>query len=240
MKSKSMLKIATKFAPEESAFRIAWQAGFRFAEFYLNPDILEDVRGITELAIEYPFEYVPHFPNKKVTKKTAQACAWLYDKLDCDAMVIHQPMIDEWGERLLQWNPNIRFAVENHYLDETQFWNWAENNPGLNLDIEHLWKFTLQDAELSKVESFLNQFLERYHEKLNHIHLPGYVPGYDEHRPMYCSRPLMETVWPLLEKYGYSFFVVSEINKQYQTYQDLRMDALLYEGWQSKPKKMKS
>ncbi len=231
-----MLKIATKFAPDEATLSLAWRAGFRYGEFFLTPEILAKVNAIVKTAQNYPIEYVPHFPNKKVTKNTAQACVDLYKRLDCKAMVIHQPMLDQWGASIQEWHPDICFAVENHYLTEEQFWEWADKNPGLNLDIEHLWKFTLQDAPLPQVVEFFSKFLDRHADKLNHIHLPGYIPGADEHRPMYCSRELMYAVWPLLEKKQYTGLIVSEINKQYQTFQDLRMDALLFEGWHSQQK----
>ncbi len=226
-----MLKIATKFAPETPAFERAWRAGFRYAEFYLSADLLENVKKIIATAREYPFEYVPHFPNKKVTEKTVAAAVELYRQLGCRTMVIHQPMIDQWGATLKTLHPEIRLAVENHYLDEKQIWDWAEKNPGLNLDIEHLWKFTLQDGPRDKVLDLVARILDKHLDKLNHIHLPGYVPGHDEHRPMYCSRELMFEIWNLLRKKKYAHFMVSEINSQYQTFEDLKMDVLLFERW---------
>ena len=226
-----MLKIATKFAPHPAGFETAWQAGFRFAEFWLNGDWLQRVDDIIHQAKQYPLRYVPHLPNKHVQEITIQQTVQLYQQLDCQALVLHQPMMDLWGHELRAQCPGIRLAVENHILNEKEFWHWAESNPGLNLDVEHFWMFTLKDAPLARLEKTLVRFLENHSGRLNHVHLPGYVPGYEEHRPMYCSRELMFLVWDLLEQHAYAGFVVSEVDSAYQTPQDLRMDLLLFERW---------
>lgn len=226
-----MLKIATKFAPEVPAFETAWKAGFRFAEFWLSTDLLKRVDTIVEQAKRYPLAYVPHLPNKKVDKNAVERVIRLYRGLNCQAMVLHQPMMDAWGAAFAEQAPEMKLAVENHVLDEEQFWDWAEKNPGLNLDVEHLWLFTLKGATLNQVSETLARFLKKYKQKLNHVHLPGYIPGGDEHRPMYCSRDFVFMVWDQLHAAGYEQFVVSEVNGSYQTLQDLKMDLLLFERW---------
>ena len=226
-----MLKIATKIVPEPASFQRAWSAGFRFVEFWLNAELLSDVDTIIKTAQQYPFQYVPHFPNKKNDEQSVQQAIKLYRELNCEAIVIHQPMIDTWKETFVAQEPEIRFAVENHRLSVEKFWEWAEKNPGLNLDVEHLWKFTLKNSSLDEVLAMLEQFLDRYSEKLYHVHLPGYVPGAEEHRPMYCNRDFVHGVWERLENVNYRGLVVSEINSEYQTDQDLKMDQLLFERW---------
>ncbi len=226
-----MLKIATKFVPASVDFLRAWVAGFRYAEFWLSSDLLQDVEQIIKIAKKYPCEYVPHFPNKKNDAQSVKQAVKLYRELDCHAMVIHQPMFDAWENEFASREPAIRLAIENHQLNEKEFWNWADNNPGLNLDVEHLWKFTLKDAPLDRVLKMLDKFLDRHANKLYHVHLPGYVPGEQEHRPMYCNREFVFGVWDLLEKANYRGLIVSEVNAEYQTEQDLRMDALLFERW---------
>lgn len=226
-----MLKIATKFVPDSADFLRAWIAGFRYAEFWLSAELLQDVTRIAKTARKYPLEYVPHFPNKKNDIRSVKNAIKLYQELNCQAMVIHQPMFDEWKDEFASRSPSIRLAVENHQLNEKEFWQWAENNPGLNLDVEHLWKFTLKDCPLDRILKFFNKFLDRFADKLYHIHLPGYLPGEKEHRPMYCSREFVFGVWELLENIEYHGLVVSEINAEYQTEHDLRMDVLLFELW---------
>ena len=156
----------------------------------------------------------------------------MYDELRCRAIVMHHPMHERYAEELLQINPSLRLGVENLKLSLPQFNAWAEQQPLLTLDVEHLWKFTLNDSPLSLLLDTLEGFLARYAHKLIHVHMPGYLPGYDEHRPMYCSREMVLTVLSLLEDVGYSEFVVSEVNQEYQTSCDLKMDMLLIERWQ--------
>jgi len=231
-----MLKIATKFIPKPENFTRAWSAGFRFAEFWLSAELLNDADQIVETAKDYPFGYVPHFPNRKVNEQGVKQAIRLYRELNSQALVIHQPMFDTWQKEFLSRDPKIRLAVENHRLDEKSFWQWAEKNPGLNLDVEHLWKFTLQDSPLAHLLKTLEKFLGRYAAKLYHVHLPGYTPGAEEHRPMYCNRNFVFGVWGLLEEFGYEGLVVSEVDKEYQTDQDLQMDMLLFERWWSNKK----
>ncbi len=226
-----MLKIATKFAPTSAAFAQAWQAGFRYAEFWLSASLLQEVGQIIARAQRYPFGYVPHLPNKQVESETIEQTARLCQELRCPALVLHQPLMDRWGDELQARLPEVSLAVENHVLNEAEFESWAEKNPGLNLDIEHLWKFTLRNAPLSRLEQTLADFLRRHGHKLQHVHLPGYLPGQEEHRPMYCSRELMYVAWQQLHDLGYEGLVVSEINSPYQNPQDLRMDMLLFERW---------
>ncbi|MEM9658362.1 MAG: hypothetical protein AAF961_08380, partial [Planctomycetota bacterium] len=64
-----------------------------------------------------------------------------------------------------------------------------------------------------------------------HIHLPGYVPGGEEHRPMYCSRDMVFEVLSLLADREFDAFVVSEVDAMFQNVHELRMDVLLYERW---------
>ena len=110
----------------------------------------------------------------------------------------------------------------------------AERNPGLTLDVEHLWKFTLGDASLEILLDSLRVFLTHYGHKLRHVHLPGYWPGFPEHRPMYCARDMIFPVFSLLAEAGYEGFVVSEVELEYQNVHELRMDVLLHEAWREK------
>ena len=229
-----MLKLATKFLPELSALEVAYQAGFRNAEFWLDADWLGRWQEIARLARHYPLRFVPHFPNEgNMEDATLADTAELYRALDCRAVVIHQPMFDKYQARLLQLEPTMRLAVENHRLTPARFEDWAEKNPGLTLDVEHLWKFTLEDAPLPELLARVREFLDRHHAKLRHVHLPGYVPGYEEHRPQYCSRDMVFGVLSLLAEYEFEGLVVSEVGPEFQNPIDLRMDSLLFDSWRT-------
>src|SRR6202011_3008068 len=107
-------------------------------------------------------------------------------------------LFDKYQQALLALEPGIRLAVENHHLNPADFTAWAERNPGLTLDVEHLWKFTLEDVPLSRLLEEVRTFLKRFGDKLRHVHLPGYWPGLAEHRPMYCAREMVLPVLSLL------------------------------------------
>ena len=157
----------------------------------------------------------------------------LYQQLGCKALIIHQPMFDRFQQTLLSLDPTLGLAIENHKLTPEGFRDWAERSPGLTLDVEHTWKFTLKDAPLSTLLEFLKDFLDRYASKLLHVHLPGYWPGLAEHRPLYCSRDMVFAVLTLLQKVDYKGLIVSEVNPPFQNPFDLRMDVLLFDSWRN-------
>jgi sugar phosphate isomerase/epimerase len=227
-----MLKLATKFAPRPSAFETAYATGFRNAEFWLDAAILADWPTVVQHARQYPLSYALHFPNRlDLNSDTLHATVELCRGLNCNALVIHQPMYDKYHAALLRLEPELRLAVENHKLSLDGFAAWAEHNPGLALDVEHLWKFTLRDGPLHALLEQVRTFLTRYGNKLRHVHLPGYWPGFAEHRPLYCAREMVFPVLSLLAEAGFEGLVVSEVSPEFQNRYDLRMDVLLYDHW---------
>lgn len=226
-----MLKIATKFVPEAESFEQAVQGGFEFGEFWLNEEWLVKADVIIERARRFPLAYVPHFPNKPVSSAAIEGVVKLYRELGCQAMVIHDPMFRRQSEDLLRLEPGLRLGVENHRLTPKEFEEWATFYPGLTWDVEHFWKFTHADCPLKEVLQHARSFLERHHSKLRHVHLPGYVIGEEEHRPMYCNRDFVMGMFDLFSTFGFKGLIVSEVEKEFQNPQDLRMDVLLYQRW---------
>jgi hypothetical protein len=229
-----MLKLATKFSPDRVALERAYVAGFHYAEFYLDETVLDRWQSVAEQALAYPLGYALHFPNRlSLPPEALEAAVALYQRLGCKALVIHQPMFDRFHQTLLSLDPALGLAIENHKLTPEGFWDWAERSPGLTLDVEHTWKFTLKDAPLSTLLDFVKEFLDRYASKLLHVHLPGYWPGLDEHRPLYCSREMVFAVLSLLQQVDYQGLIVSEVNTPFQNPFDLRMDVLLFDRWRN-------
>jgi hypothetical protein len=230
-----MLKLATKFTPQLAALENAYRAGFRYAELWLGPEVLANWQTVLEQLRAYPNAYVLHFPNRlELTAEALGRTVALYRQLHCQCMVIHQPMHDKFRTPLLRLEPTLRLAVENSKLNVEEFAHWAERNDGLALDVEHLWKLTLQDSSLDTLLDAMRQFLTRFSAKLLHVHLPGYLPGYQEHRPMYCAREMIFPVLSLLEEFRFAGLVVSEADPEYQNSSELQMDVLLFEAWRNR------
>lgn len=227
-----MLKIATKFSPMEQHFETARAAGFRHAEIWLDDAVLRDWQNVAARARRFDMEHVLHFPNQlKLTQATLAEAVELYRALQCQCMVIHQPQFKAYAETLCRLHPGVRLAVENHKLNLEELEDWAETNPGLTLDVEHVWKFTLHDAPLSQLLETVHSLLKRWGPKVRHVHLPGYLPGCREHRPMYCARDMIFPVLSLLNEIDFRGLVVSEADLEYQTLNELRMDLLLCDTW---------
>ena len=89
------------------------------------------------------------------------------------------------------------------------------------------------DEALACARVLVPQFRDRapLADKLRHVHLPGYLPGFPEHRPMYCARDMVFGVLALLAEFRFEGLIVSEVNAEYQNPNDLRMDVLLFETW---------
>lgn len=231
--SRPMFHLATKLKPRLEALQLAHAAGFRAAEFWTDAAVLTRAEEIAAYAGELGMRHVIHFPNRgDLPEESLRQAAMLYDRLGSRAMVIHRPMHDRYAERLREINPALRLGVENHRLSIDQFEEWAKRNEFLTLDVEHLWKFTLNDGPPAQLLEAVESFLTRHAEKLVHVHLPGYVPGFEEHRPMYCSREMVTAVLTMLADAGFDGLVVSEVNREYQNACDLRMDVLLGMRWQ--------
>ena len=229
-----MLKLATKFQPETHALETAYRAGFRFAELWLGATVLAQWPSALERARAYPNGYVLHFPNSlDLNAEMLKATVALYRQLDCRCLVIHQPMHDKFAGALQALDPELRLAVENHKLTPAELDRWAESNAGLTLDVEHLWKFTLRDGSLDDLLKHARILIARLGDKLLHVHLPGYWPGFDEHRPMYCARDMIFPILSILDDAHFQGFVVSEVDRAYQNLAELRMDALLFETWRT-------
>jgi hypothetical protein len=229
-----MIGIATKFAPTAAAYAAAREAGFRRFELWTDAAVLAGWQEVVALAAAAPGEHVLHFPNKldQLPETLAHAAA-LYRALGCQTMVIHQPHVDRHGPALLALDPALRLAVENHKLTPGAFRDWAGRNEWLTLDVEHLWKFTLRDAPLTELLAAVGAFLAEFGGKLRHVHLPGYLPGQPEHRPMVCSRDMVLGVLSLLEAARFGGFIVSEVNEEFQNVDDLHMDVLLFRRWRA-------
>jgi sugar phosphate isomerase/epimerase len=229
------LKLATKFDPQQPKVDTAHRAGFRYAEIWLDQTVLANWQSVADCLRGYPLGYALHFPNKlNLGPLALKQTVSLYRQLGCRVLVIHQPMHDKFRAPLLALDADLCLAVENHRLNPAEFEEWAERNSALTLDVEHLWKFTLGDGGLATVLDSVRAFLARFGNKLRHVHLPGYWPGFREHRPMYCAREMVLPIFSLLAEARYEGFIVSEVEPEYQNLYELNMDVSLNEIWREK------
>jgi len=227
------MRLATKVAPLKKKFRLAWECGFQNAEIWLSRQILAlGAARVLEEIPPLPLGYVLHFPNKgPLSAEDLDAAVTLYRELGCQAMVIHEPMLTDYAEPLLDRCVRVRLAVENGRNAGSEFDAWAQRHRWLTLDVEHLWKYALGDAPLPVLEKTLESFLLDFGEKVIHVHLPGYVPGKAEHRPVSSNPELARIVWDLLDEFGYREFVVSETKLKLQTRENLWRDTSLFREW---------
>ncbi|MCP4857258.1 MAG: hypothetical protein GY903_22475 [Fuerstiella sp.] len=227
-----MLKLATKFLPEPFAFQQAYDAGFRNAELYLNAAVLERVDEVVRISRDLEMDFALHFPNKpELNEVHLRNCCRLADELDVSAIVIHEPMYRRYAEPLRVIDSMIPLAIENQRVPADSFAAWVHERGSVTLDIEHIWKFSLHDAPIEKLFALVRDVFERASECIRHIHMPGYLPGPTEHRPMYTSREFCMGVFDILADHDFAGVVVSEVDMPFQNCFELRMDTLLFERW---------
>ena len=227
-----MLTLSTKFKPHQPAFETALAAGFQAVEFWLDAELLAHADEIADLANNYPFRYALHFPNGgSISDNALRSAVTLYRRLNCTAMVIHQPMFDRHQAALLKLDPELDLAIENHVLELDRFEQWAECSPGLTLDVEHLWKFTLHNAPFATLIGHVERFLEKYAGKLQHVHLPGYQPGGEEHQPVHYNEEMATEVMTRLADHGFTKLVVSELDSPFQSLESLKEDVEMFDRW---------
>lgn len=227
-----MLTLATKFVPERSAFQTAFDAGFKAAEFWLDARLLSESSTIAAVAGDFPLRYALHFPNQgPISVEALRGAVNLYRDLKCTAMIIHQPMFDRYADALREMAPELDLAIENHILDLPRFERWSDQSPGLTLDVEHLWKFTLNDAPLTTLLEHVERFLDRHASRLHHVHMPGYQPGGEEHYPIHYNSELAIEVLTRLASHGFTKLVVSEADTPFQSREFLLKDTALFDQW---------
>ena len=227
-----MLTLATKFSPLAESFETALAAGFRAAEIWLDASWLSRQEEVVGIASQFPFRYALHFPNHgPITEEGLQSAVTLSHRLNSTAMIIHQPMYDRYGEMLLKIDPDLDLAIENPVLDLEGFERWADRSPGLTLDVEHLWMFTLHDAPFATLLHHVDRLLQRHAGKLQHVHLPGYRPGDIEHQPIHFNEELGREILTRLSDHGFSKLVVSEADTAFQTAEFLERDVAFFDRW---------
>ncbi len=233
-----MLKFATRAAPKTKRLENAYQSGFRFVELPLTAKLVDDWKKVAAIATGYDMRYELHFPNRApLTRQQLKKIAKLYCHLDCEVMVIHQPMFRLYCQDMAELVPDLCLAVENHRLNKKNFWRWAENHQWLTLDVEHLWKHTLKQAPLPELHSVLKKFLKKHGSQLRRVHLPGYEPGGREHQPASFNPKLARKVFTALSKIDYQGLVVSEARPSLQKTKFFHRDVAMYETWNQERKK---
>ena len=229
-----MLKLATKLQPNRQTLELAYRAGFRHTELFLDEQNLLKWQQTLETCREFPFTYVPHFTNKTISTEALEGILHLYHELNCQAMVIHEPMFAKYEQEIKSRMPRVRLGIENHFKNPAQLQEFAQSATYITLDIEHLWVLTWPKISQQDLLEKFKQFWNEFGDKVIHIHFPG--PRADEpfqHRPMYNNRELVFAVFDHLHSCGYKGLIVAEVDQYYQTYPELHMDVLLFESWRN-------
>jgi len=228
-----MFELATKFKPDVALpFEIAVAAGYRCAELWTGPAILDSLSNVIALAHRFPLRYALHFPNRRdLTPEQLRSVVELYRALECRSMTIHQLEYDRYAPQLAELDAGLCLAVENGDLTAAELSAWAERNSYLTLDAEHAWMYSNAGRTREEALAAIGELLAAHGRKLRHVHLPGNRGGPEEHRPMTESPEFVTAVFDRLAAAGFAGFVVSEVDQEYQTLEVLVEDRRLFETW---------
>ena len=225
-----MFKFATRIVPEQSAFELVRNAGISAVEIRVNADSLLNSTEIAQLAAGLSTSIV--FPARlEVTDECLESCIELCHATGSQTLVIHEPMFEKFADQLEARDSKLDLAVENGPMPLARLAAWAEKYSRLTLDVEHFWKFSLNDCPLEQMLPHLTNFWKVYGGKIRQVHLPGYRPGLEVHRPMHANRELAQQVLTLLRDNNFQGMVVSEVAEEFFNHRELTMDAMLFEAW---------
>lgn len=225
-----MIQFATKFFPNPENFENAYRAGYEFAELALDSNRLMSKQTLSKIGRSYEFDYAMHFPvETNLRQEIVSNVISLMSELNSSVLVIHPEAYQKYREEL---KPIIeKVCIENREYELSQLEHWAESFQNLTLDIEKVWLHGMPESNAAEFFGFIESFIGQWAHKIKHVHLSGFVPGFDPKRPMYCSKELAFVVLNSLRDAGFAGKVVATASPELQTLQSLRMDRLLFDQW---------
>lgn len=206
--------LAAKCAPDKSILANIAKAGLEAAELYLSKTILKETPRIIEMCKEFPLRYAIHAPIDGQALQETAACA---QAINAEAVVFHNIYWeDEWEGivQLFRDKTDAKLCIENTLSANEIFKFVRRYGMGICLDFEHL---QLECAGLW--EEHLPSLVSR----TSHIHLTGYTYGSTLwHTPIHHSPKTNELLFDLIQKTGYTGFIVSEAGVKHQTYEEFK------------------
>ena len=231
-RSTTRLKLATRFYPEPQTFKRATRAGFQCAELLTYVGVLANWEAVASMARQFPLQYTIRFPKDgELTPWLLDGAVALYRELACQEMIIQARMYKHYVQRLSRGSHPCALP------SKTAVWTAGGSTAGPARDVgSRSTSSTSGDIRYKTPRSKPSwlpwmRFLAVHAGKLRHVHLPGYRPGGNEHRPMYCGAEMVYAVLSRLARAGFTGRVVSEVRSDYQTYKNLRKDVVLFADW---------
>jgi len=212
--------LAAKSAPEEKIFLDILNADIKAVELYLSEKVLEHTDKISALCAKFPFRYAIHAPPSGCQ---IDKLAELTQAIHSEVVVFHNIFWeDEWpGIAEAFKKTRAKVCIENTYSVHEPVKFERRYGFGRCVDIEHL--------QMECCGVYEEEFI-RVLKQASHIHLTGYKFGGTKwHTPIHHSLSHGKYLMNLLEKAGYSGFVVSEARVSFQTYKEFKK---LAEFWQ--------
>ena len=228
-----MFSLATKFSPEAANFEKACCSGYDHAELFLTPTRLMSWRTLSKIARSYEMNYVLHFPTcSKAPHETSEEVVLLAQDINCRTISVHENCL-ETAMGIREIDPQLQLCVENQSVELEKLDSWIAANEFITLNVENLWKQTLQDDDFSELESVIRRLFHRHRERIRSVHLSGYRPGRESKTPLAKSAEFTNRIFDILLAENFDGIVVGEIDVQHQTSELLKADLALFHRWQN-------
>jgi len=227
MSEKEKIVLAVKCAPKENILKNIRESGINAVELYLSKEILKDINHVINLCKKFPLRYAIHAPGDG---SSIEKLKELSRSIKAEVIVFHNVYWeDEWNgiiEGLKGHEAHL--AVENTYSTHEPIKFMRRYGLKRCLDLEHL---QMECAGVFE-EIFISVIKEA-----SHIHLTGYVHGSELwHTHIHHSPEHGTYMLGLLEKAGYSGFVVSEAKETFQTKDEFKKLKDFYDTWEKSGK----
>jgi sugar phosphate isomerase/epimerase len=217
--------LAAKSAPDTRILSMIQKAGINAVELHLSPGDLRNIRLTKKTCAYFDFQYAVHSPNSEFEPLRL---AELVDAIGAKIVVFHDIYWeDEWAKIARAFKKvDARLCVENTHSVHEPVKLMRRFGVSRCVDVEHL------QMECGGV--YAEEFIKVF-KQASHIHLTGYKFGGTKwHTHIHHSPRHGKYLMKLLEKAGYSGFVVSEARVGFQAYREFNNLAKFWKGFEAR------
>ena len=222
MTNTGKIVLAAKCAPRIEILSSINKANIEAVELFLSEKEIKDINSVINLCKQFPLRYALHAPDDIFE---AEILADLAQSINAEVVVFHNIYWEEeWSEiastfRKIKAKP----CIENTFSVHEPLKFIRKYGFGRCLDLEHL--------EMECMGIYEEAFV-KIMGTASHIHMTGYMFGTELwHTHIHQSPEHSIRFLNMLERSGFSGFVVSEATMSLQTYGDFQKLSDFFSNW---------
>lgn len=224
MTNTGKIVLAAKCAPRIEVLSAINNAKIEAVELFLSRKEIENANSVVNICKKFPFRYSLHAPEDVFE---TERLADLAQSINAEVVVFHNIYWDdEWSEIASFFSKvKAKPCIENTYSVHEPIKFMRKYGFGRCLDLEHL---EMECAGIYE-EAFVKVM-----GTASHMHMTGYVFGTDLwHTHLHQSPEHGIRLLNMIERSGFSGFVVSEAKVSLQSYGDFQKLSEFFSNWLS-------